>query len=119
MCMGLPSLKRLLTVSLCTVLCTALMCTFTPSTHAWPKGGNGGGGNGGGGNGGGEDPPPPEPDLPEYTIEFVGDDTTRVSGINEAGDLVGWSNTGLAYPHDVHAFHGRGWHWNDRPPRLC
>ena len=96
MCKGLPSLKRLLTVSLCTVLCTALMCTLTPSTHAWPKGGGGGGGNGGGGNGGGGEDPPPS-NLPEYTIEFIGDGTTTILGMNDFGDLVGgtsWPATG-------------------------
>ena len=96
---GLPSLKRLLTLSLCTVLCTALMCTFTPSTHAWPKGGGGGGGNGGGGNGSGEDPPPPS-NLPEYTIEFVGDGTTLIRGMNDFGDLVGSTSTGLPFPYE-------------------
>ena len=101
----LPSLKRLLTVSLCTVLCTAVMCSFTPSTHAWPKGG---GGNGGGGNGGGDDPPPPEPDLPEYTIEFIGafgnSSNPRINGMNDFGDLVGRFDPGLASPHNFHAF---------------
>lgn len=99
-----PTAARRVSLTLCAALIAALLLTFAGPSLAKPPGGGGGGnGNGGGGNGGGEDPPPPS-NLPEFTIEFVGDSSTRIHGMNDYGDLVGETNTGLPYPDDWHAF---------------
>ena len=82
MSVSVPSLRRLLTLTLCTVLCTAVMFAFTDHTHAWPKGGNGGGN----GNGGGEDPPPPL----TFSVAVLGGVPGRQTArLNDQGDVVG------------------------------